>query len=88
MFKTDNSLHVFVSNVTSDMSETLSDTSDNQILILKKDGTASAGTAVIAEDEEVFVAMKDADGNVRKSPVFKFKKANVKGLSYASKMSK
>ncbi len=86
MFKTDNSLHVFVSNVDSDMSEVISDSSDNQILILKKDGTAaSAGSAVIAEDEEVYVAMKDADGNVRRSPVFKFKKANVKGLSFAAR---
>lgn len=86
MFKTDNSLHVFVSNVTSDLSETISAASNNQIVIVKADGTAaSTGSAVIAEDELVKVAMKDADGNVRTSPLFKFKKANVKGLSYAAK---
>ena len=86
MFKTDNSLHVFVANVTSDLSETISAASNNQIVIVKADGTAaSAGSAVIAEDELVKVAMKDADGNVRTSPLFKFKKANVKGLSYAAK---
>ena len=86
MYKTDNSLHVFVSNVDSDMSETVATTSDNQILILKKDGTAASdGSAVIVKDTEVYVAMKDADGNVRRSPVFKFDYANVKGLSYAAR---
>ena len=88
MFKTDNSLHVFVSNVDSDVSETIAASENNQICLLDKNGAAIAGagdTNVIPEDTEMYVAMKDADGNVRKSPTFKFKKANVKGLSFAGR---
>ena len=88
MFKTDNSLHVFVSNVDSDVSETIAASENNQICLLDKNGAAIAGagdTNVIPEDTEMYVAMKDAAGNVRMSPTFKFKKANVKGLSYAAR---
>lgn len=86
-YKTDNSMHVFVSNVDSDMSETLADCSDNQIVIVNADGTAlsTAGTDVIVKGTKVKVQMKDAAGNVRQSPVFAFDYANVKGLSFAAR---
>jgi len=85
MFKTDNSLHVFV-GTSFDHSDTLADAAANQICILNKDGSSIGdGSAVIADDTEVYVAIKDAAGNVRKSPTFKFKAANVKGLAYAGR---
>ena len=86
MFKTDNSLHVFVGTVDLDHSDTLATASANQICILNSDGTSIGdGSAAIADGTKVYVAMKDADGNVRKSPTFEFKAANVKGLAFAGR---
>ena len=86
MFKADNSIHVFVSTVTSDISEDLATSSDNQIVILDKNGAAiNAGTAVIPEGTLIQVAMKDASGNARFSPLVEFRKANVTGLSYGGR---
>ena len=86
MYKADNSMHVFVSTVTSDISENLAASSDNQIVILDKNGAAIGdGSAVIPEGTLIQVAMKDAAGNARFSPLVEFKKANVTGVSYAGR---
>jgi len=85
-YKTDNSLHVFVGTVDLDHSETLADSVTNQICILNADGSSIGnGTAAIVDGTRVYVAMKDADGNVRKSPTFEFKAANVKGLAFGAR---
>ena len=86
MYKADNSMHVFVSTVTSDISENLAASSDNQIVILDKNGAAIGdGSVVIPEGTLIQVAMKDAAGNARFSPLVEFKKANVTGVSYAGR---
>jgi len=84
MYKADNSMHVFVSNITSDISENLAASSDNQIVILDKNGAAiNAGTAAIPSGTLIQVAQKDAAGNVRMSPLVEFKGAT--GLSYGGR---
>jgi len=76
MFKTDNSLHVFVGdtyhNAAND-TDTISAAATNAIFICRPDGTAydSAANKLggTSSDTKFKIGQKDADGNVRWSPV-------------------
>lgn len=84
MYKADNSIHAFVSNITSDISENIAASSDDQIVILDKNGAAIGdGSAAIPVGTLIQVAQKDAEGNVRISPLVEFKGAT--GASYAAR---
>ena len=71
MFKTDNSLHVFVGN-----QETVSIAAagSGDIFIVDENNAVISDAAITAADHPGLLAIgqKDADGNVRFSPRFKF----------------